>query len=134
MDSTKIATTDLEDYLKKLDEADSLTTLGGTDCFWLPDEVRFSDLRKMNDANLAGRLAYYERDYTFEMNPRKRREFHREVVRSKIEMRRRVLERRDAAVTQALPATLPGDIEPAVEFVALPAPMAMPNWRQLRAA
>jgi hypothetical protein len=110
MDSTH-STEELETYLKKLDEAATIEALGGTDCFFLLDEVRFSDLRKMNDANLAGRLAYYERDYTFELNPRKRREFHREVVRTQIEIRRRVLERRADALKRALPATIPGDIE-----------------------
>src|SRR4051812_43846017 len=110
MDSTH-STAELEDYLKKLDDADSLDALGGKDTFFLLDEVRFSDLRKMNDANLAGRFAHYLRDYTFELNPRKRREFHREVVRTQIETRRRVLERREAAVTQALPSALPGTVE-----------------------
>lgn len=89
------STPELEDLLKKLDEQDAT----GTDNhFHLLDDVRFSDLRKMNDANLAGRLVYYEREFTFEMNPRNRREYHREVVRTKVEQRRRVLEKRRDAI------------------------------------
>lgn len=98
MDSTPTKSIeDLEDYLKKLDDA-----ADGTDKFFLLDSVRFSDLRAMNDANLQGRLDYYLRDYTFEMNPRKRREYHREVVRTRIELRRRVLEGRRAATEAGL--------------------------------
>lgn len=105
MDHT--STRDLEDALKRLDEQDTLTD--DNKHFLLP-EVRFSDLRKMSDASLAGRLAYYERDYTFELNTRKREEFYREVIRTKIELRRRALEKRTEAVAAALPTNLPGDI------------------------
>jgi hypothetical protein len=114
MDSTHETIPELEDLLKKLDDADTLDKALGLDQQFLLDEVRFSNLRKMNDANLAGRLAYYERDYTFEMNPRKRREFHREVVRTKIEIRRRVLEKRAHTIAQALAEEAkpePGTIE-----------------------
>lgn len=96
--STYQSIEELEDLLGKLDEA---ATADGTDRFFLLDEVRFSDLRKMNDANLQGRLDHYFRDFTFELNPKKRREFHREVVRTKVEMRRRVLEKRRAAIEGA---------------------------------
>jgi predicted nucleic-acid-binding protein len=99
---------ELEDLLKKLDDQDSISN----ETHFLVDEVRFSNLRRMNDANLAGRLAYYEREYTFELNKRKRSEFYREVIRTKIETRRRVLERRDAAIAAALKPE-PGTIEPA---------------------
>lgn len=111
MDSTPDTIPELEELLKKLDEASTLENAFGLDKQFLLDEVRFSNLRKMNDANLAGRLAYYEREYTFELNPKKRREFHREVVRTKIETRRRTLERREAALAQSLPENLPGDVE-----------------------
>jgi hypothetical protein len=99
MDHPAYSILELEVILKHLDEEDAL---GATDKFHLLDEVRFSDLRKMNDANLQGRLDYYLREYTFEMNPRHRREFHREVVRTKIELRRRVLEKRHMATEVAL--------------------------------
>src|ERR1700761_3695749 len=95
---------ELEDLLKKLDEADTLENTFGLDKHFLLDEVRFSDLRKMNDANLSGRLAYYEREYTFERNGRKRREFGREVIRTKIETRRRVLEKRAKTIASVLEA------------------------------
>lgn len=102
-------TSELEDLLKKLDQQDRLTE----DAHFLLNEVRFSNLRNMNDANLAGRLAYYEKEYTFEFNKAKRAEFYREMVRTKIEVRRRVFERREEAMKAALPAALPGDIEAA---------------------
>lgn len=101
------STRDLEDILKRLDE---LAAYADDTKNFLTSDVRFSDLRKMNDANLAGRLAYYERDYTFELNKKKREEFYREVVRTRIEIRRRVLEQRHAALAAALPANIPGDI------------------------
>jgi hypothetical protein len=101
MDHITIDVPELEDLLKKLDEQDSLSE----DRHFLTADVRFSDLRKMNDANLAGRLAYYEREYTFETNKRRREEFYREVVRTRIELRRRVLEKRRAAVAEALVPT-----------------------------
>jgi hypothetical protein len=100
-------TPELEDLLKKLDEQDSIHN----QTHFLVDEVRFSDLRKMNDANLAGRLAYYEREYTFELNKKKRAEFYREVIRTKIELRRRVLVKREEAIKAALPENVPGDVE-----------------------
>lgn len=99
---------ELEDLLKKLDDQDSISN----ETHFLVDEVRFSNLRRMNDANLAGRLAFYEREYTFELNKRKRAEFYREVIRTKIESRRRVLERRQKAIDEALKPE-PGTIEPA---------------------
>lgn len=109
MDITPETIPELEDLLKKLDEQDTLTENN----HFLLNEVRFSNLRRMNDANLAGRLAYYERDYTFELNKRKRAEFYREVLRTKIELRRRVFERRKAAIEAALPENIPGDIQAA---------------------
>lgn len=112
MDSTPDSIPELETLLKKLDEADTLDKAFGLDKQFLLDEVRFSNLRRMNDANLAGRLAYYEREYTFELNKRKRAEFYREVIRTKIESRRRVLERRQKAIDEALKPE-PGTIEPA---------------------
>jgi hypothetical protein len=115
MHTHTIKVPELEDLLKKLDEQDSFTS---EDKHFLTRDVRFSDLRKMNDANLAGRHAYYEREYTFELNASKRTEFYREVIRTRIEIRRRVFERREAAVTEALPAALPGTIEPAERLAA----------------
>lgn len=101
---------ELEDLLKKLDDQDSISN----ETHFLVDEVRFSNLRKMNDANLAGRLDYYEREYTFELNKRKREEFYREVVRTKIELRRRVLDKRTHTIAQVLAEEAkpePGTIE-----------------------
>lgn len=89
---------ELQDILAKLDENDSLSQ----DRHFLTNEVRFSDLRKMTDANLEGRYESYFRDYTFELHKQKREEFYREVVRTKLELMRRAHERRQAAVEEAL--------------------------------
>lgn len=56
---------------------------------FLTTDVTQSDLTKMNDANLAGRLAYYERSYTFERNGRIQAEYRNEVERTRIEINRR---------------------------------------------
>jgi hypothetical protein len=109
MDQDKrFSTIELENYLDTLNGKDQ--SLFDDGHFLLP-EVRFSDLRKMSDANLEGRLAYYTRDYTFELNPHKRNEFYREMLRTKVEIAMRKRERVREAINAALPSHLPGDIE-----------------------
>lgn len=104
MDHNTLDVPELQDLLNKIDAKDT------SDRHFLPDEVRFANLRVLNDANLEGRYAYYLRDYTFEMNPSKRAEFYREVLRTKFELKRRIAEKRAAVIAEALPAALPGDI------------------------
>lgn len=110
MHTPTVTVPELEDILMKMDEQDTLSE----DSHFLLNEVRFSDLRRMNDANLQGRLDYYLKEYIFELNPRKRTEFYREVIRTRIEIRRRVVEARAHTIAKVLaeeakPA--PGTIE-----------------------
>ena len=56
---------------------------------YLLDEVKTADLTKYTDANLAGRLADYERKYTFETNQSIRAEFKIERDRTRTEINRR---------------------------------------------
>ena len=55
----------------------------------LPDEVRTAYLRNYPDAQLAGRLAYFEREAIFERNPVTRKQFRQEAQRTQTEINRR---------------------------------------------
>lgn len=103
------AVPELEKLLSELDQNES------NDRHFLPDEVRFSELGKLSDKQLEGRLAYYERDYTFELNKEKRAEFYREVLRTKIELANRAHGRRIAARIALMPAPSPAQAEARVD-------------------
>jgi hypothetical protein len=56
---------------------------------FLTDDVTQSDLAKYPLHQLEARLIQYERDYTFERNPKLRAEFKGEVDRTRVEINRR---------------------------------------------
>jgi hypothetical protein len=64
---------------------------------YLTSDVTQADLSKYPIEQLQARLAYYERQYTFEQGKKARREFKIEMTRTEIELaRRRMYTRKEA--------------------------------------
>lgn len=64
---------------------------------YLTNDVTQADLSKYPDHQLAGRLAYYERQYTFENSKKLRFQFRCEVERTRIEIKKRAMYARKEA-------------------------------------
>lgn len=67
---------------------------------FLPSEVRTAQLEKYPQHQLESRLTYYEREYTFERSPKIRLENKRELLRTRLELKRRQFLAQQQAIDQ----------------------------------